>query len=161
EVTFVNGILELKQLQGRFPAPPGTPGGAFTGSARMGLGTFDVLTANLELDRVPLAALAETQARKLDLGGTVSGKVSAQVPVAGTFTASVDVKGQLEPLKYQAGGQIVGANLKIDKFAVTGAKFRWQTAGDQLVVDDLVAKMYGGQATGKATLPLKADTGGS
>jgi hypothetical protein len=79
---YNEGILELTDLRGRLPAPrPGTMPGSFSGTARLGVRPVGDLTANLQVDNLPLErVLALLPGAAKGSEGVLSGNVSARAP---------------------------------------------------------------------------------
>jgi uncharacterized protein involved in outer membrane biogenesis len=142
---------------------------------RLKEGVFAVTEARGQLEGAPVKGSAEM---KLDVGYPYVAKLSLQdwnvnalkrldpdfrpaVELAGSFGTTVAAKGTLMPFTANVSGNASAQELKIEAFVVKSAKFHWEMAGNQLVLANLVANLYGGEATGGATVPLTAKAAGS
>ncbi len=117
-LTLDNGLLELQELKGRAILPAGGAG-TFAGTARMRIAPLGDLTADLNVDRFPLAAvlnLLPGAGGKAD--GSLTGHVTARAP-AQTLTdlATWHTKATLSSDRIAAYGlelTAVSADLSVD-----------------------------------------------
>jgi hypothetical protein len=80
-VRFEEGILDLTELKGKFPAPrPALPTGSFSGTARLEVRPAGNLRADLEVEDLPLDRILRLlPGTTSGAAGMVSGKVSGHV----------------------------------------------------------------------------------
>jgi hypothetical protein len=146
------GSLEIKggaaRLSGFTAKLEGTP---VLASAELRLSGAYPLKAQLDLKNWDLAALEK-------LAGA---SIKSPVRIAGSFTTAAHVDGTLRPLKLAVFGDVVAAGLRINDFNVSDVKFHWATDGNAAKVTGIDLKLYSGQITGAATLPLRDTAAGS
>jgi uncharacterized protein involved in outer membrane biogenesis len=138
------GRLRLPELRGKLE---GTPVSA---TAELHLADAYPFKAQLDLKNWDLSALQKLAA---------PGKESP-IKLAGAFTTTVDLDGTLRPFKVNAAGDAATEGLKVNTFQVAAVKFHWATDGRKLDLAGLDLRLYGGQASGSAVLPLQADAAG-
>jgi hypothetical protein len=98
---------------------------------------------------------------RLDVKGADLGAVPRLVPdlrpsfaVGGHVDAAGALDGTLRPLAWEAKGTAAAAQLVLDTLKVDNLQCRWQDTQDRLEVTDLTARLYQGEVTGSATVPL-------
>ncbi len=95
-INYVNGVLTLTELKGSMPKAGETAGG-FTGTASAAIEPKGDVTANLNLDRLPLGDILKALAGDAtDVSGRVTGKASFKGPIEqirdpATWTATANV----------------------------------------------------------------------
>jgi hypothetical protein len=139
------GVARLSQFTAKLE---GTPVHA---SAELRLSGAYPLKAQLDLKNWDLAALQK-------LAGE---SIKSPVRVAGSFTTAAHLDGTLRPFKLAVFGDVAAAELRINDFNVSSVKFHWATDGNTAKVTGIDLKLYGGQITGAATLPLRDTAAGS
>lgn len=132
-----DGVLRLTKFQGRLA------GADVTGGAELTLTGVYPFAVNLTLRDANVAALER-----------LSPSIRPPLSIAGRFSTTAALKGSLAPFKLGAMGDAQAAPLTLDRFRMASMKFRWDFDGNRLSVEDFTARLYGGIATGKATLPL-------
>ena len=155
DATFKQGVLELSQFSANMPPPaksaPGANPPGFAGTAKLGLSPRTDLTANLKLDRVPLAQVfAAIPGQQGKASGALSGDFK--------LTAPADALG--EPAKYDAAGDLHSDALTLygqhaKKFSVL-LKLKDGVAS----LKNLSADLYDGGLAGDVALPLAGDKPG-
>jgi translocation and assembly module TamB len=83
------------------------------------------------------------------------------VSLAGSFEAVADITGTLQPLALNAGGTASVAGLRVDQFPVEKLDFRWSVDPDRVKLTDLRSRLFGGEVTGEASVPLHAGAAGA
>jgi hypothetical protein len=76
------------------------------------------------------------------------------VAVGGHSDLGADMDGTLRPLTWHAHGTAAARELRLDTLTAANVKFRWDGDQDRLEVTDLHARLYRGDVTGSATVPL-------
>jgi translocation and assembly module TamB len=69
--------------------------------------------------------------------------------------------GTLKPLQFDTSGKLHARDLVVERFTVDDLSFRWSKDKDDLKLDAIEMKLYGGGVTGSARLPLDAAAPGS
>jgi translocation and assembly module TamB len=97
----------------------------------------------------------------LDLKGTDLGALEHLVPdlrppvaVGGRADLGADVDGTLSPLTWDAKGTADARELRLDTLTAANVQFHWDATPDRLRLTDLRARLYRGDVTGSATVPL-------
>jgi hypothetical protein len=144
-VRLRDGVVSLPDLQGKLE---GTP---ISGSGELRLADDYRFRARLDLKNWDLSSLQKLAAPQKEI----------PVLLAGSFSTSVDLKGALSPLQFGVSGDAGTTGLKVNAFQVSNVKFHWETDGKKLNLSDVDVWLYGGQATGSATLPLQSTAAGA
>jgi hypothetical protein len=82
------------------------------------------------------------------------------VAIAGRFGIAAEVGGTLSPLTTKFTGTGTGEDVKIENVRIASLRFHWARPDDVLKLTDVSAKLYGGEATGSADIPLNAKRDG-
>jgi hypothetical protein len=145
-VKYNEGVLDLTELRGRLPAPrPGTTPGSFSGTARLGVRPVGDLTANLEVDNLPLEnVLALLPGAAKGSEGVLSGNVSARAP-SNRLT---------DPAAWTATASLRSPHLRAYGLNQTDSSARLALDHGKARVEDFHGRLEGGpvQATGELTL---------
>jgi hypothetical protein len=80
--------------------------------------------------------------------------------VQGDADATADLHGTLSPLTVAASGTASGADVALGQFKVDSLSLKWEIDGGQVKLTDVKSKLYGGEASGAAVVPLRAGTPG-
>jgi hypothetical protein len=144
-VRLKDGVVRLPDLAGWLD------GSAISASAELRLGGAFPFKATLNLKNWELSALANLAAKDKQ----------PPLALAGRFTTTVNLDGTLSPFNATATGDASTAGLKINAFQIADVRFHWTTDTRKLNLTNLDLRLYGGQATGTAVLPLEADASGS
>jgi len=131
------GLLTVRDVTGKLE------GATLSGSAEAKLTAPYTYEGKVELAKGDLASL-----RRLAPG------LRPTLPVAGVFGITAEVNGTLSPFTAKVSGSGTGEDVKIEKATVNSLNFRWAPAGDVLKVSDVKARLYGGEVTGSADVPL-------
>lgn len=136
---------------------------------RVSQGTAAIQAARAILEQTPIAASAELGLTdpypftgKLDLQADLaalqhlSPEVKLPVPVRGNFHAAAEIKGTLEPFVAHTSGTGTSLDLAIDRLSIGALRFGWQSDLERVRVTDVQARLYGGELSGSAVLPLQA-----
>ncbi len=83
------------------------------------------------------------------------------VDLAGRLTVTADVSGTLEPFKVATSGTAAATGLKVDTVTLQDVEFGWEGTTDRLKVKELRARLYGGEITGGAVVPLEPQAAGN
>jgi translocation and assembly module TamB len=137
DVLVDQGVLELPSVSGRLEGAP------VSGSAR------------LDLDR-PYRYHARLGVKKYDLG-TVQRLVPEFRPpfsITGNSDASAELRGTLSPLTWEASGGVAAQELVVAGVRAGNVKFNWAAGADRVDVTDLQARLYRGEVTGSAEVPV-------
>jgi hypothetical protein len=137
DLRLEGGVLSATNVAGKLDGEP------MTGSG------------DLHLSR-PYRYHARLDVRRLDLDALQHLAPGARPPftTAGRVALDATVEGTLVPLTWQAGGTARVQELQVDTFRATDVRFRWDSTTDRIDVKDLRAKLYGGELTGSAAVPL-------
>jgi hypothetical protein len=133
------GRLTIRDVAGKLEGAP------VSGSAEAKLTAPYTYEGKLELAKGDLSSL-----QRLAPG------VRPPVAVAGQFGIGAEVSGTLSPFTVKVTGSGTGKDVKVEKVAVDGLKFRWSESADTLTLSDVKASLCGGEVTGSAELPLTA-----
>jgi translocation and assembly module TamB len=144
-IDLKGGVLRLPDLKAKLE---GTP---ITASAQLRLGGDFPFKGTANLKNWDLSALHKLAAKGTEL----------PVQLAGSFTTSVDVRGTLNPLKASISGDAATAGLSIDALQVSTIRFHWTTSGKTFDLSNIDLRLYGGQASGSAVLPLDPAAAGN
>jgi translocation and assembly module TamB len=125
----------------------GTP---ISASAELQLVQPYSFTANLSIRRADLAALQH-----------LSPALKPPVSINGHLDAVAEIKGSLSPFAFHISGHGAARDLTVDRLKVGALTFRWQGDANRIRVRDLHARLYGGELTGSAVLPLRPTIAGS
>jgi hypothetical protein len=82
------------------------------------------------------------------------------VQVSGRATLHADLSGTLRPFLLESSGTAELTGLKVDELRLQDAKFGWATDLERLTVKDLRTRLYGGDVSGGAVVPLSAQAAG-
>jgi hypothetical protein len=137
DVRLDRGQLSLAALTGRLA------GASLNGSGDIDLRERYRYRARLDLKDADLGALQR-----------LVPELRPPVPVGGHSDLSADVDGTLHPLTWHARGTAAARELRLDTLTAGDVKFRWDGDPDRLDVTDLHARLYRGEVTGSATVPL-------
>jgi uncharacterized protein involved in outer membrane biogenesis len=133
------GLLTLRDMTGKLEGAP------VTGSGEAKLVFPYTYKGQLELAKGDLASLQR-----------LAPSVRPPVAVAGRFGISAEVNGRLVPFSAKVSGTGTGEDVKVEKVSVSGLNFHWSASGDVLKLTDVKARLYGGDVTGSADVPLSA-----
>jgi translocation and assembly module TamB len=119
-------------------------------------------TVNLKLER-PFRYHGRVELGGLDLATLrrLSPDFRPPISLAGNFGAKADVKGTLSPPTFQVAGTGTASGLALEGVKLQTVKFRWEIDPDRLKLSDLKARLYRGDLTGSAVVPLKKTAAGS
>ncbi|HVS38275.1 MAG TPA: AsmA-like C-terminal region-containing protein [Gemmataceae bacterium] len=81
--------------------------------------------------------------------------------VQGAADATADVHGALSPFALSASGTASGSDLALDRFKVDSLSLKWDMDRDHVKLSDLKAKLYQGDITGSADVPVRSGAGGA
>jgi hypothetical protein len=138
-----NGLLSVRDVTGKLE------GATVSGSAEAKLTAPYTYEGHLELARGDLCSL-----QRLAPG------LRPPLAVAGTFGVTAEVRGTLKPFTAKVSGSATGQDVKLENAKVKSLSCRWEPAGDVLKVSDVKARLYGGEVTGSADVPLAPDREG-
>jgi hypothetical protein len=149
---YSDGTLNVKSLEGRFPAPPGSPraaAGIIAGSGRAQLVPAGALHADLRIENLPINNLGNLGIDKVQ--GTISGKLSLRANLDKNLDGVAALEGE---------GSIDGEQFKIAGVELTKLATTFQLKDGVLQLPDTRAFLYGGQIMGSATLPINSERAG-
>ena len=115
-----------------------------TGKARLGLTAPYRFEGNVDLRHAHLGAL-----RRL------APEVRPPVSVDGRLDATASFQGTLSPVTVESSGTADATGLKMAQVAVGELHLRWANDANRLILSDIKGRLYGGDVTGKATVPLR------
>jgi translocation and assembly module TamB len=144
DVKLAGKTLTLANVRGTLE---GTP---ITGSGTVTLEGEHPFTVKLSVKDADLSAVQR-----------LSPDMRPPVTVAGRASVTAKLSGTLEPFHLQASGTAVLAGLKVDRLKFEEIRLRWETDLERLKVTDLKSRLYGGEVTGKAVVPLSEQAAGS
>ena len=81
--------------------------------------------------------------------------------VQGAADATADLRGSLSPLSVSASGTASASDLGLGQFKVDSLSLKWGIDGDRVKLTDLKTKLYQGDVSGSAYVPLRAATAGA
>ncbi len=81
--------------------------------------------------------------------------------VQGSADATADLRGSLSPLSVSASGTASASELGIGQFKVDSLSLKWGIDGDRVKLTDLKTKLYQGDISGSAAVPLRTATAGA
>jgi hypothetical protein len=125
-------------------------GGPLTGSGDIGLSGTYAYKGKLELRRVDLGAIKR-----------LAPSFRPPFPVQGSATVSADLAGTLTPFSVNASGTGRAANLAVSGVKFDALTFDWAQDARGLRLHGLRAKLYQGEVTGSALLPVSASAAGA
>jgi hypothetical protein len=137
DVRLDKGELELPSVSGRLE---GTP---VSGSARLDLSKPYTCRARLGVKKYDLATVQR-----------LVPELRPPFPVSGTSDITAELRGALSPLSWRASGNVAAQELVVDTVRAGNVKFDWAGTPDRLDVTDLQARLYRGELTGSAQVPL-------
>jgi hypothetical protein len=145
-VRYNEGVLDLTDLRGRLPAPrPGASPGSFSGTARLGVRPVGDLTANLEVDNLPLErVLALLPGAAGDSEGVLSGKVSARAP-------SDRLR---DPAAWEGTASLQSPSLRAYGIRLTDSSARLALAHGKASLEGSHGRLEGGPVTASGELTL-------
>lgn len=143
DVKFQGDQLKLTDLHGNLE------GTEITGSGDMTLKEPYPYKARIDLPNADLAAV-----------GRLAEELRPTIHVSGRATLHADLSGTMKPFHIESTGTADLTGLKVDQLKFQEIKLGWQTDLERLTVKDLKTKLYGGEVTGGAVVPLKADAVG-
>ncbi|HJT76080.1 MAG TPA: hypothetical protein VJ739_02670, partial [Gemmataceae bacterium] len=136
-VRLERGVLSAPAVSGKLEGAP------VTGAADLRLMAPYRYHALAKLAGADLAALQHL-ARGVRPPFTTAGEITTDATAAGT----------LSPLTWQANGTARLQQLKVDTLEATDLRFRWDGNGDRFTVTDLRGRLYKGNLTGSAVVPV-------
>ncbi|HEY7158042.1 MAG TPA: DUF3971 domain-containing protein [Gemmataceae bacterium] len=83
------------------------------------------------------------------------------IEIKGRARLDGTVTGTLKPLAFDTAGEARARDLTAEGVKVEDLSFRWSKAKDGLKLDAIDAKLYGGEVTGSAIVPLTATASGT
>jgi hypothetical protein len=143
DVKLKGKTLTLTDLHGRLE------GSDIVGSGEMVLVEPYPYKARVEIRDADLAAVER-----------LSKDVKPAVDLAGRATVFANLRGSVEPFRVESSGTAAVSDLRIDKLKFRQINTAWESTPDQLKVKDLKARLYGGEITGTAVVPLKDEAAG-
>lgn len=139
-----HGEAHLRDLHGKLE------GGAVTGKADTALTAPYRWSAHLGLDKVELAALNH-----------LAPGFRPPVALGGAFRFDSDLRGTLQPLAVTASGKARATDLRVAGLRAQDVSFQWVKTAKDLRLSDIDARLYEGEITGKATVPLTTGAPGA
>jgi translocation and assembly module TamB len=137
DVRLEHGELSLPAVAGKLADA------SLRGSGRLALAEPYRYHAHLDVKGSDLAALEH-----------LVPDLRPPVAVGGRADVGADVDGTLRPLTWDAKGTAEARELHLDALTAANVTFHWDTTPDHLEVTDLRARLYRGDVTGTATVPL-------
>jgi hypothetical protein len=143
-VRLERGVLSARELRLQIGGAP------VAGSGELHLSEPFRYQANLNLKDCDLA-----------VGQQLMPRFRPPVPLAGKLGITAEVQGALSPLRLEASGTGTASELKVSDVQLRGLKFRWNGNTDRIRLADIRARLYGGDLTGSAQVPLQATIPGT
>jgi translocation and assembly module TamB len=143
DVTVGGGKLQVSGLKAALEKAP------VTGSAELRLADPYPYTGTLTLARADLAA-----AQRL------APDSRPPFAVAGAADVTAELKGALSPFSVSASGTARADGLTLDQVKVDAASLAWDADADRVRLTAVKAKLYQGEITGTATVPVRAGAAG-
>ncbi len=109
----------------------------------------------------PFQGKADVTRFNLDTLQHLSPGVRLPVTVQGNLTVSANVRGELRTQKFTASGNLKAADLVVEKARIDTVSCKWEATPTNVRLRDLQTKLYDGEVTGDATLPLRDTSEGS
>ena len=81
-------------------------------------------------------------------------------PVQGGADMTADLHGTLSPLAIGASGTASGADLVANQLKIDSLSFKWDINDERVKLTDARAKLYQGEASGTAVVPIRAAAAG-
>jgi translocation and assembly module TamB len=144
EFRLERGILALTQARGTLE------GSAVSATGTLGLTEPFRVRAKLDLQDAELAAVQR-----------LSPDLKPPVALAGRLNATANVDGTLRPSAVQTSGNGAAADMKVEGLTVGNLNLRWTSTADRLSLDDIRAKLYGGDVTGAGVIALHGAAAGN
>ena len=138
------GNASLQLMRGSLEETP------VTATAELHLAHPYPFTGKLNLQNADLAALQH-----------LSPDMKPPVSIRGQVDVGADINGSLGPFVFHTSGGGTAKNVALDRLQIGALGFRWEGDPNRLKVSDLRARLYGGELTGSAVLPLRAALPGS
>ncbi len=145
EVRLDKGVLKLEQLKAE------VAGASLQGRAEIHVSGDYPFTAKVDLNGFKLDTLQRLSP-------------SVRLPLntlQGSLTASADVSGELRTQKFNATGTAKADDLNVQGVRVEALAFKFDATGDRVRLSDFRTKLYEGEVTGEAVLPLRDTVAGS
>lgn len=79
----------------------------------------------------------------------------------GTVSVNVIVDGTLSPAALQTSGEVSSKSITLSGIRIEDFRATWKSDGQTIRIDNATGRLYGGEATGSAILPLRAQGTGS
>jgi hypothetical protein len=124
----------------------GTP---LTGDGHLDLKGAYMFEAGIHLDRIDLAEL-----------NRLAPSFRPPVEIKGSARLNAGVSGMLKPLTIDTGGVVRATELVAEGVKVDDLSFHWSRADGGLKLASIRARLYDGQVTGSALIPLSDDAPG-
>src|SRR5262249_7369996 len=138
DVKMKGKTLTLTDLHGRLE------GTVVVGSGEMGLDEPYPYKARVEIRDADLAAVER-----------LTKDVKPAADLAGGARVTANLHGTVEPFRVESSGTASVTDLRVDQLKFRQVNAAWESTPDQLKVKDLKARLYGGEVTGTAAVPLK------
>src|SRR5205807_2272881 len=111
-------------------------------------------------DRYPYKGRLELKDADLVLLQRLSPNLRPSLPIEGSAAIIADIHGQLTPLSFAASGTAIAKDLLVSGVRVDALAFKWMHEPDRIKLYDLTAKLYDGDVSGSATIPLQETVAG-
>jgi hypothetical protein len=138
EVRLDKGVLTLTELKAT------VAGSALAGRAELRLDGDYPFTGKADLTKFDLETLQQLSP-------------AVQLPVAfqGSLTLAAELSGEARKRTFTAKGSAKTADLVIERTRVDALSFEWEADTEKVRLREVKAKLYEGEVTGKASLPLR------
>jgi hypothetical protein len=133
------GLLTVRDVTGKLEGAP------VTGSGEAKLTEPYTYSAKVELANGDLVSLQR-----------LAPEFRPSLAVAGRFGITAEINGTLSPLTTNFLGTGTGDDVKIENVRIDSLRFHWARPDEVLKLTNIKAKLYGGEATGTADVPLDA-----
>jgi hypothetical protein len=143
---YTEGTLELTKLSFTVPGRQGA-NGTVSGTARLQLRPRGPLSAQLEIDRIPLATLLDTLP---DLAGKASGTATGQ------FTGQVAAARVRDPAAWQGDGHLTLNHVQVLGLPPLAVATQVRLGKGQATLSRLTARFEGASMTASGNLALTA-----
>ena len=81
--------------------------------------------------------------------------VGLPVSIGGWLDMDADMKGTLEPFAFLTSGTGTANDLAVNQLKIGTLRFRWEGDADRIHLNDVRARLYGGELSGSGVLPLQ------